>query len=260
EWVPGKSNKFEILHRELFPVGGFTLQTIDVNGDTTVHNSLITTELVFGARIAFQERIVVKDFERVTLNNKYPIISFKYSAGIPGLINGEYGFHRLQGGIEQWFNIGPFGWSKYIFEAGRVFGTVPFPLLILHPGNETFIFDEYAFNLMNYYEFISDRYVSVYYSHHFDGFFLNRIPLMRKLKWREVFFVKGLVGTITDANLELNVLPKVTYMLDKPYFEAGAGIENIFKILRVDAIWRLSHNENEGANGFGVFVSLHFNF
>lgn len=260
EWFIGLSNRFELLHRELFPVGTFQLKTRTLTGDTLTHRSLITTELAIEGRFAFREKVVIRPFDRVNLGTPYPVVNFRLSIGVPNLINGEYGYQRIQAGVSHWFNIGNFGWSKFIVEGGRVFGEVPFPLLVLHPGNETFVFDEYSFNLMNYYEFISDRYASLYYTHHFDGFFFNRVPLFRKLKWREVFFVKGLVGTISDKNLALNALPEATFQLDKPYYEAGAGIENIFKIVRVDAIWRLSHRENKGASSFAVFVSLQFAF
>jgi hypothetical protein len=260
EWIPGISNRIELLHRELFPLGDFRVVTYNNSGEPVDHRSIITSEIALEGRFAFQEKIVVRDFERISLGTPFPVFNFRYSVGVPDMMNGEYHYHRIQAGVTHWFNIGSFGWSKYILEGGRVFGTLPFPLLVLHPGNETFIFDEYAFNLMNYYEFISDRYFSLYYTHHFDGFFFNRIPLMRKLKWREVFFVKGLVGTISDANLEFNELPKATFMLDKPYFEAGIGIENIFKIIRVDGIWRLSHRDNSGASPFAVFVTLQFAF
>ncbi len=260
EWFIGLSNRFELLHRELFPVGNFQLKTYTPEGDSITHNSLITTELAIEGRFAYREKVVIRTFDRINLGTPFPVVNFRYSFGVPGLINGEYRYHRIQAGVSHWFNTGSFGWSKFIVEGGRVFGEVPFPLLVLHPGNETFVFDEYAFNLMNYYEFISDRYASIYYTHHFDGFFFNRVPLFRKLKWREVLFVKGLVGTISDKNLQLNELPKATFMLDKPYFEAGAGIENIFKIIRVDGVWRLSHNDNAGSSPFAIFVSLQFTF
>jgi hypothetical protein len=260
EWFNGFSSRFSLLHRELFPTGNFTLETFNTDGTLDNHRSLLTTELGVSFRYAFRERYVIRDFDRINLGSKYPVLNVSYAYGAPGVINGEYEYHRFQGNVTQWFNLGSMGWSKYIIEGGQVFGTLPYPLLILHPGNETFIFDEYAFNLMNYYEFISDRYLSIYYTHHFDGFFLNRVPLLRKLKWREVVFGKGLVGSISEANLQLNKLPDVTYMLDKPYFEAGVGIENIFKILRVDGVWRLSHRDNLNASNFALFISLHFDF
>ncbi|MBU2557610.1 MAG: DUF5686 and carboxypeptidase regulatory-like domain-containing protein [Bacteroidetes bacterium] len=260
EWFTGYSNRLFLKHRELFPAGNFVMETFDDEGALVKHSSLITTEIGIDFRYAHREKYVVRDFDRINLGTRYPIFNLRYTYGAPGVINGEYEYHRLQGSVTQWFNVGSFGWSKYIIEGGQVFGTLPFPLLVLHPGNETFIFDEYAFNLMNYYEFISDRYLSIYYTHHFDGFLFNKIPLFRKLKWREVVFAKGLVGTITDANLQLNKLPDVTYMLDKPYFEAGVGVENIFKILRIDGVWRLSHRDNQHASNFALFMSLHFDF
>jgi len=114
--------------------------------------------------------------------------------------------------------------------------------------------------MMNYYEFVSDKYLKVYYTHHFNGFFLNRIPLLRKLKWREVGFVTGLVGGMDEKNRNYSVFPDGMYTLDKPYFEAGAGIENIFKIIRVDAVWRLSYLDHPNVSPFGVRVSLRFDF
>jgi hypothetical protein len=113
---------------------------------------------------------------------------------------------------------------------------------------------------MNYFEFVSDKYISVYYTHHFDGYLFNRIPRFRKLKWREVAFAKGLIGGMDKANKDYSVFPEGMYTLSKPYFEAGAGIENIFKIIRVDAIWRLSYLDHPNIAKFGIRFSLQFAF
>ena len=113
---------------------------------------------------------------------------------------------------------------------------------------------------MNYYEFISDRYLSIYYTHHFDGLLFNKIPLFRKLKWREVAFVKGVIGTLSEGNKAYSEFPAISYTLEYPYWEAGIGIENIFKFLRVDAVWRLSHLDNDNVFPFGIFFSFQFIF
>ena len=152
------------------------------------------------------------------------------------------------------------GWSKYSIEAGKIWGKVPYPLLKIHPGNETYVYDETAFNLMNYYEFISDQYVSFYYTHHFVGAFFNKIPVFRKRKWREFAQVKGVIGNVTKENLAFSALPAGTYTTWKPYVEAGLGIENIFRIFRVDAVWRLSYYDHTNINKFGVLVSMQFDF
>jgi len=139
--------------------------------------------------------------------------------------------------------------SKYIDE---------YVILKLHEGNETYSFDEQSFNTMNYYEFVSDKYLSMYYTHHFDGFFLNHIPLMRKLKWREVVFGKGVIGDLGDKNKKYSSFPASLNELNKPFFEAGVGVENILKIIRIDAIWRLSHLNNPNINKFTIMFTLKF--
>lgn len=259
EWFTGFSNKLNFRYKDIMPLGD-QVRVYNDSGDLETLEHIPTSEISLETRFAYREKYLMGDFDRISVGTKYPIIGFQYSYGIPDLFGSQYKYHKLQLGIKQWFNVFSLGWSKYIIQTGKIWGTLPFPLLVLHPGNETFIFDEYAFNLMNYFEFISDQYVSVYYTHHFDGFFLNHIPLMRKLKWREVGFFRGVIGTMTDKNQDYNELPSISHTLEKPYMEAGVGIENIFKIIRIDGIWRVSHLNHENVNKFAVFVSLSFAF
>ena len=156
--------------------------------------------------------------------------------------------------------MGSFGWFKYIIEAGQIWGKLPYPLLKIHEGNEALSFDEYAFNLMNYYEFVSDRYVSAYVTHHFEGLFLNRIPLLRKLKWREVVYAKGVIGSLSKGNRSFSVFPEYMSTVEKPYYEAGLGVENILKILRLDAVWRLSHLDHPKIAKFTILATIQFTF
>jgi hypothetical protein len=138
----------------------------------------------------------------------------------------------------------------------------------LHEGNQTYFFDEYAFNLMNYYEFVSDEWASFTYTHYFDGFFFNKIPLLRKLKWREIAWWKGLVGFLSKENLNVMSFPSTLYTLDrdqdldrlKPYVEAGVGIENILKFIRVDVIKRFSYLNHSNISKLGIRVSMYFKF
>lgn len=260
EWFNGFSSTVKSMYKEIIPVGEAKIEIRNGGGEVSTKDRIITTEVGFGSRFAFNEKFLMGDFDRISVGTKYPIFTVDYTYGIPGLLGGEYEYHKLQLGFKHWFNVFHLGWSKYMVQTGKIWGTLPFPLLHLHPGNETFLFDEYSFNLMNYFEFISDEYVSVYYTHHFDGYFLNKIPLMRKLKWREVGFVKGVIGTLSDENKQYNQLPDNSHTLERPYVEAGVGIENIFKIIRVDGIWRLSHLDKDNVNKFAVFLSLYFQF
>lgn len=259
EWFTGFSNSFDLVYRDIFPVGSSSFIINNDDKPVSLH-SVKTTEVQLGSRFAYREKYVMGEFERISLGTVYPVFGLRYSIGVPDFLNSEYAYQRLQLSLKDWFNVFSFGWSKYIIEAGKTWGTLPYPLLNLHPGNETFIFDEYAYNLMNYYEFVTDEYVSLYYTHHFDGFFLNQIPLMRKLKWREVAFMQGVIGTLSQKNRDYSELPDGTFTLEKPYLEAGIGVENIFRIFRVDAIWRLSHLDNPEIAKFALFFSFHFSF
>ena len=156
------------------------------------------------------------------------------------------------------FNISSIGWSRYAVEAGKIWGTLPYPLLTIHPANETFIFYGSAFNLMNFYEFISDQYISVYYTHHFDGLFFDKVPFLRKLKWRTVVQGRAVSGSLTDDNKSYSEFPPFSGEVIKPYTEAGVGIENIFKFIRVDGIWRFSYLDNPNISRFRIFISMQF--
>jgi len=269
EWFTGFSNQLNFTHREIFPLSS----TIIGNSNGYANSPVISTEFQLVTRFAYKEKFVMGEFERVSMGTTYPIIELKYSYGVPNLWNSNYEYHNLNFSITHWFNVGGLGWSKYLIETGRIFGHLPYQLLKLHEGNETFFFDEYSFNLMNYYEFYSDKYFSVLYSHHFEGFFLNHIPLMRKLKWREVGYVKALFGDIDKAN---KIIPNSNtelyslhpMQLSKPYVEASIGIENILKILRVDFMWRLTHQDHHHLVGttsknitrYGLMISLFLDF
>ena len=143
-------------------------------------------------------------------------------------------------------------------------GNPAIPLLKIHDGNQSFFYDDNSSNLMNYYEFVSDTWISASYTHHFQGLLFNKIPLFRKLKWREVAHLRCVYGTLSKQNQQYSLFPgNLRSFASQPYWEAGAGIENIFKIIRIDAIWRMSHlhdADNPNVPKFGIFVSLFFSF
>lgn len=259
EWIPGLSSSVGFVHRDMFPLSDSTF-IIYRGEDVVLEKSLISSEVQFRTRFAYNEKYIEGQFNRVSLGTRYPVLEVMYGYGIPGFLGGEFEYHKLGFRIKQWFPIFSIGWSKYVAEAGRIWGTLPYPLLKLHEGNESFIFFEDAYNLMDYYEFISDRYVSLYYTHHFDGWIWNKVPLVRKLKWRTVVHGRAVIGTMSEENKEYSEFPGISRTLERPYYEAGVGIENIFKFLRVDAIWRLSQLNSVQADKFRVFVSLQFSF
>ncbi|HNX43482.1 MAG TPA: DUF5686 family protein [Bacteroidales bacterium] len=261
EWFTGFSNTLTFSNRNLYNIGNTGFSLYDPQGGSyEPHFSLITSELQFDLHYGYREKVLAGEFERVVVSSPYPVLDLNYTYGVKGLFNGDYEYHKAQLRVTQWFNFLSAGWSKYSVEAGKIWGKLPYPLLRVHSGNETFWFDEYSYNLMNYYEFISDEYVNAMYSHHFEGFFLNHIPVIRKLKWREVAQARIAFGHTSDKNLQYNSFPTGTYALGKPYVEVGAGIENIFRFIRIDGIWRLTYNDHPDTNRFGVMVSMNFIF
>ena len=265
EWFNGLINTLTLTHREVFPLG-MTKFVVFPDGPSTplFMNSIYTSEIRLDTRLSWHEKFINSEFYRYTISSNYPIILLTFAYGIPDVFKSDYEYQKLQLNVQQWFNFTTIGWSKYKIEAGKIWGKLPYPLLRNHDGNQTFLFDEDAANMMNYYEFVSDTWFSVYYSHHFDGLLFNHIPLFRKLKWREVVHVRCVYGTLLDKNQNYSLFPDQMRSFEgKPYWEAGAGIENIFKIFRLDAIWRMSHlndTQNQGVSKFSIFVSMSFSF
>ncbi len=255
EWVPGFSTKFSFTHRVCFPAFD-TSFFIVYPQKIVIKDNITTSELGIETRFAFREKFLMGEFDRVSLGTKYPVFTLKYRYGFNNFLNSDFEFHKFNLRVEDWFNIAPIGRSVYILNSGVVLGKLPFILLKMHEGNETYSFDKEAFNMMNYFEFVSDKYLSLYYAHHFNGFFLDKFPLLKKLKFREIIWTKGLIGSLKESNKELMRFPSGLTNVSKPYIEAGVGLENILKFFRVDATWRLSYLENPNTKYFGVFVSM----
>jgi hypothetical protein len=262
EWFTGFNSKLSIVNRQMLPLADFHYEFKTSEGEVKILDKITTSEIRFLTRLAYQEKYVQGEFSRVALGvTKYPVVQAQYTVGIKNLFGGNYDYQKLVVNWDHRVRISPIGYFDYVIEYGKVWGQVPYPLLELHGGNETYIYDLYAYNSMNYYEFVSDEYGSVNFLHHFDGFFLNKIPLMRRLKWREVVGGKALIGKVNQSNRELLIFPAHLYDLSRgPYMEASAGIENIFKVFRIDAVWRLSYLGHDKALPLTIKGSLQFNF
>jgi hypothetical protein len=252
EWFKGFMNHAILTQKNIFPSGPIPF----IKYDGTVKNQLNVSEASLGVHLAVNEKYLDGEFTRVYLGSKYPVLDITYSYGIKGVFNSDYQYSKLQLNLEHYFFIGPLGKMYYGAEAGKIWGRVPFPLLKLHEGNETYVFDYYSFNMMNFYEFASDQWFSAFFEHHFQGLFLNKIPVVRKLKFREILYGKGLIGSLDPQNRDEFAFPGTLSDVSKPYFEAGVGLENILKFIRIDAIWRLSHLSDPGIQKFGLRISL----
>ena len=254
EWEGAFSNTLMLNHEKISSAPYVPFFNSDGTGIPNIKN----TTLTFNTRMAIREKTVLGNYEKMRFGSIYPIINLSATTAINGL-GGNYDYFSLNLDVYDHLPISPLGYTSYHIQAGHLWGNIPFPFLFIHAGNETYVMNRQAYNLMNYHEHISDRYASIALEQHFQGFFFNRIPLVRKLKWREFAGIKCLVGDISESRHNSLMLPEGMSSLNgNPYLEMNAGIENIFRILRVDGVWRLTDNNAVLYDKFSVFISLQF--
>ncbi len=268
EWFNGFNTRLIVGHRIMTPLGTTQYNSNEFFGDTLNIANIKSSEIGINIRFAYGERFLDGEFDRVSLGTKSPIFQVQFTEGFKGVLKSNYDYKKIIINMEDRIRINPIGYTNYVLQYGKIFGKVPYPLLELHPGNETFAYDFYSFNLMNYFEFVSDEYASAFVSHHFDGFFLNRIPLLRKLKLREVATGRAVIGKVSDTNRNAIIFPNNLFTFNqagytsslfahnKPYVEVAAGIENILKFFRVDAVWRLSYLNHPNIAKFGIRATV----
>lgn len=224
--------------------------------DTNISLSLIARP---GAKFS---RYGIDRYEHSTLA---PTIMLRYTKGFSGLFNSQFDYNKIQFLFAKPILIGSFGRSNIVFEAGKTFEGLPLPLLSVIPGNESYGQVPGTFSQLNYYEFITDAYTTFILDHHFNGWIFNKIPLIKKLKVREVGFVRAAWGDISDKSLEIN-RSDVPYLApkDKIYFEYGFGVENIgygnFRPFRIDFNWRGNYRDVPEARNFGITFGMNFTF
>lgn len=262
EWITGFSTQLFYKHRAMRPVG--ELEYLRFNPDPEIgfinDNVINTSEISLYTRFAYKEKYIEGEFERISLGSKYPILELQLGFGVKDFLNGDYDYQKFEIAVSDDIKIGIFGHSNFRLTAGKYFGTLPYTLLEIHNGNETYFYDNRAFNLMNFFEFISDEYATMMVTHHFDGFFLNKIPLMRKLKWREVVSFSSVVGNLSDRHKAELITPENTYELSAPYAEASIGIENIFKFIRIDGFKRLNYLNHPNTSEYGIRGTMELSF
>ncbi|GEO09125.1 DUF5686 and carboxypeptidase-like regulatory domain-containing protein [Segetibacter aerophilus] len=232
-----------------------------------------TSELSAEIRWAPHEQFYQGKVYRIPIINKYPIFKLRYIAGIKGLAKGEYNYHNLNLNIAKRFYLSQFGYTDVAVEGGYIFGKVPFPLLTIHRANQTYSYQLNSYNMMNFMEFVSDHFAGVNVDHYFNGFFFNKIPLIKRLKLREVITGKILYGGVRNENNPVSNSAAIKFPTDAesgaadtytlgstPYVEVSAGIANIFKLVRVDVVKRLTYLNHPEVSQWGIRTRFKFDF
>jgi hypothetical protein len=272
EMFKGFTQRFAFRHTTFKPVFSFGYYPTSGDVSSPILSTYQNSEVIIESRWARDELFIMDDNDRLSLGaSKWPTITARYTHGFKGVLGSDFEYDKLRLTLSKRIRFGPLG-TGYMNLAGEyVFNTLPYTLLSLHLGNQTPVYAQVTYNLMDYGEFISDKFASLQYHHHFEGFLLNRIPLMRKLKWRLVGTTNVIIGGMDQRNRAIiaptnkdgvESAPVGFLSHGRPYVEMGYGVENIFKFFRVDFIHRLSYTEKlpdkPDPRKFGVFFSFQF--
>lgn len=246
EWSQGFNMTMGLERRNIFP----SVFVPMVHPDGTPYESVGYDQALLQLRFSKDEIVTRGVFDKHYVFSNYPVVTVNMAAAMKGIGRNEYTFFRPELKIKYTLLTPPVGSSNIVFNAGTIIGDVPYPLLKIHDGNGTYRLRSNSFACMDYYEFASDSWTTLFWEHDFRGFFLGKIPLIKKLKLREIALVRAAYGTIRDENNGIPdspgfgaemLFPAGMKKLDKPYVEAGVGLSNIFKVIRIDAVWRLTH-------------------
>lgn len=265
EYYNGFSHHLSLTHKEFMPFAplpGKEYYPKEVGGGSPLTNSEVSLKL----RYAYREEFLEGNYYRYSLGSKYPVVEGRFSVGIPGIAGSNYSYEKIALTVSDYWKVGALGTIYYNLFAGKVFGpALPYPLLEIHPGNEIYYYNKYAFNMMNRFEFLSDEYAGFNVEHTIGSGIFNYIPLVRKLKFRQFWTAKGVIGKLSEKNKTLNLNNGYAFktLESSPYLEIGTGVENILKFLRVDFVWRVAPSRKPGEEynrTFGVFGSFKLSF
>lgn len=261
----GLKTTVEVKHSTDEPTGGLAYITND--DQKTLVPEIQTMEASLAFRYAPGETFVNTKQRRIPVSFDAPVFTLSHTAGFKGVLGGEYNYNLTEIGLYKRFWFSSWGKIDMFVKGGAQWNKVPFPLLIMPAANLSYILQRETFNLINNMEFLNDRYASLDVSWDLNGKIFNRIPLLKKLKWREAIGFKMLYGHLTDKNnpmkhpgdSELFLFPTrdgrpTSFVMDPktPYMECSVGIHNIFKILHIDYVRRLNHLDHPDANKWGV--------
>ncbi|GAB3302317.1 DUF5686 and carboxypeptidase-like regulatory domain-containing protein [Hymenobacter tenuis] len=265
----GFTQRVVLRHQQFRPLYPFAYYTRETQPGSPTDDQFSLSEVVLESRYARDEVLVENNQNRRSAIGvkRWPVFTVRYTLGVDDVLGSDFRYHKLNLLIDQSIRLGQLGRTDYRLDAGYIPSTVPYPVLKTHLGNQSPFYNAGAFNLMRYFEFVSDRYLAFRLENQFDGFLLNSIPAIKQLNWRLVATGNILWGSVSQANRHIipqtdpvngGPLPSFRALGSTPYAEVGYGVENILKVARVDFIHRLTYRNAPGARNFGVKVSFQF--
>lgn len=238
----------------------FKLDYFTDNTFTNTASKIKQSEINFMVDYTPKRKMVGYGVDRIEVDYNYPRIFLSYSQGLKGVLDSDFSYSKVQFYYRQPLLIGGFGRLFSTLEVGKTFGTVPLGLMNVIPGNQSYFIIDNTYNLLNYYDFVADQYTSLHLEHNFNGKLFARVPMLRKLNWREIIGIKAVYGSVSDENKAINASGLNYVAPVDGYLEYHAGIGNIFKVARIDCAWRGSYFDMPEARNFTVRVGFGFYF
>ncbi len=256
----GFTQTVTLRHQDITPQHDFAyFRTSDRSPTAPIGRNITLSEVVLESRFAPDENLVQTENRRKSIGLKrLPVFTFRYTVGFRNVRerNDPPPYQKFNLLVTHSVSLGQLGRLGYRMEGSLIPTAVPYLVLKTPLGNQTPFYNANAFNLMNYFEFVTDRSVSLRLDQHFEGLLLNSIPGIRALNWRLVATANLLYGSLSAANVDQprrdmqgNELPPIPTLDQQPYVEAGYGVENIFKFIRVDFLHRVTYRDQPAESG-----------
>ncbi|MCW3467107.1 DUF5686 and carboxypeptidase regulatory-like domain-containing protein [Chitinophaga nivalis] len=232
-----------------------------------IYEEVVNTSFQLKARYAPGEKELRTFRKTRRIRSNLPVAEVAWTLAPAGVADSKYYYQKITMSLQQRFRIPRWGQISYMAYAGKIFSDqLPFMLLQVHPGNETYYYNREAFNLLQKYELLSDQYAGVNIEHNFDGKLLHLLPFMRKTGVRQFWHAKAVVGSLSRENKRYNRLEYSEYGMrslnGQVYAEVGTGFDNIFRFFRIDGVWRFSpyHTAASQTGHFSLFGSFRLQF
>lgn len=260
EVVKGITPSVAFRYFSILPEPEYIFSYYTNENQNEIARNIYTSEAELGIHIGKDEKFFQNGNERRSLGHiKRPLINLRYVMGVSGVAGSQFNYHKLFANITHKVRLSVLGNGILFAEVGYIPSTLPYPLLKPHLGNESIFLNSAAFNLIRQLEFVSDKYATVKYQQYFEGFLTNSIPVVKRFNLRLVATAAMLYGTMSRANKEKVAISSTRlHSLDIPYFEVSYGVENIFRLVRIDAIHRLTHLKNPNIVSFAIKMNVHF--
>ena len=261
EWTKGFTSNITLGNKTYYDIPGvFDFQVRKNDGSIGHINTFSTLEMGIDSRYTYRDKTYQTGLNRVFILTKYPVFSVGARLGFLELNGKHSNYGKFSASIKQRVSW-TLGHTYYQLNFNKSVGITPYPISYVTPGGFGILFNDFDFNMLQEFEFVTDQSISWYFEHHFDGYIFNKIPYLNRLQLREILYMRGMWGTFNQKNYNA-IIPGFDFKspYPYPYVEAGFGFENILKILRFDSMWRLTYRDQKVVPNWAIKIGINVVF